>query len=96
LPDTPCANAITSAMVAMPILILQYFIQVILIIGSQAKSAKFAVALIVYIFLLFSSIKAGVKFRKHVGKKSLQLSGQLQMAIRIESIGIDVELLQPG
>lgn len=38
----------------MPILILQDLTQIILVVGSQAKSAKFSIAFIVDIFQFFA------------------------------------------
>jgi len=71
LPNAPRTDAVACAVVAMPILIFQNFIQVVLIICPQAKSAKFAVAFIVYVFLLFTVLigMVWIKLRKKVRKK---------------------------
>jgi hypothetical protein len=51
LPDAPCTNAVSSAVMTMPVLILQDLIDVILIIGAQTESAELTIALIINIFV---------------------------------------------
>ena len=79
LSNTPGANAISRAVVAVPVLVFKDFRKVIFIVGAQAKCAEFSVAFVVYIFLLFTifHIMIWIKFRKQIWKKLSQLSGQL-------------------
>lgn len=79
-------------MVAVPILVFHDIVDVVLIIGSETESAELTLALVVdALLLLLTHVQALIE----VGEKSLKVSSELLLAVRVEHVGIDVKLLQP-
>lgn len=58
LADAASAEAVPRAVVAVPVFVFQDFVQVVLIIGPEAKSAKFAIALIIDVLWLFAIFRS--------------------------------------
>ena len=51
--DTPGADAVASAVVAVPILVLDYIIDVVFIISSQTEGTVLPLALVIHFLRLF-------------------------------------------
>lgn len=71
LSNTPGANAIPCAVVAMPVFVFKDFRQIVLVVSAEAECAEFSIAFVIDIFLLFTifQIMVRIKFRKQIWKK---------------------------
>jgi len=110
LSATPGAHTVASAVVAMPVLVLHDFIDVVFIVGAQTERTELPLALIINVGAVIMSFSLStalaltclhwtcsslVKLGIQVWKQYFNVSGKLGLTEWVQLVRIDIKVLNP-